>query len=541
MRSSHVAVAVTAVLATGALVACSGSSGSSTQSKKPGKSVAASDLVKDGTFSFSVNDDPGSLNPISGSRTVGVNLFRFLYDPLVHKDSKGKIVSGLAESWQVNGNVLTFKLKSGVTCSDGSPVTATTVAQAFANLKDPKQGGSLIGIALPNGDYTTKADDASSTFTLTLAKPYLFILPALEFLPIPCGAAGKTPVKLETTASGSGPYTLKEAVSGDHYTLVRRDGYAWGPGGATTAEAGLPKTIVMKVIASESTAANLLSTGQLNAAAINGPDRQRLTAQGMTATPYVSGGNMFLFNEGSGRITADPAVRKAIVEALDLDEVAKVVTQGLNDKASHSLAPAEPQACPDTAAADSVPKTDVEDAKKLLDGAGWTAGSGGTRAKGGKQLVLKAPYLSTYAGNQPALELISQKLSAIGVKLTLSPITQATLSTTIFSTGDYDIWPVLALSVPFQSGLFGLLGGPTPPNGINAGHVANTTFAETAARANTMSGQAGCDEWVKAEQALFSNADAVPVAPVMTNWVTTKSAFQTMQGRIIPTSIRVTK
>lgn len=536
MRVSKLAVTVTATLvATAVLAACSGASGS------PRSSNGSADLVKDGTFSFSVNDDPGSLNPISGSRTVAVNLFRFLYDPLVHADPTGKVVSGLAESWQVDGSRVTFKIRSGVTCSDGSPVTPSTIAEAFNNIKDPANASSLIGVALPNKDFTVSADDATGTFTLKLSQPYLFILPALEFLPIPCGALGKTPTKLDTTASGSGPFTLKEAVSGDHYTLTRRDGYTWGPAGANTASDGVPKTIIMKVISSESTAANLLTTGQLNAAAINGSDRSRLTAQGMKATPYVSGGNIMLFNEGAGRITADANVRKAIVEALSLDQIAQVVTQGLSKAASHSIAPAEPQSCPDTAASDAVPKTNVDDAKKLLDGAGWTAGSGGTRAKGGKQLVLKAPYLSTYAGNQPAAELVSQQLAAIGVKLTLSPITQATLSTTIFSTGDYDIWPTLALSVPFQSGLFGLLGGPPPPNGINAGRVVNTTFTETATKANVTSGSAGCDLWTEAERALFSRADAVPVAPVMTNWVTTKATFDTMQGRIIPTSIRSTK
>lgn len=540
MRRSKFTVAATAVLAAVTLAACSGTSASGSGASGSA-SVPASQLVKDGSFSWSVNDDPGSLNPISGSRTVAVNLFRFLYDPLVHADSEGKIVSGLAESWKVDGNVLTFKIKSGVTCSDGSPVTASTVAQAFDNLKNPDMGGSLIGIALPNGDYTSKADDATSTFTLTLKEPYLFILPALEFLPIPCGEAGKDPSKLTTMASGSGPYTLKEAVPNDHYTLERRDGYTWGPDGATTAELGLPKTMTMKIISSESTAANLLSTGGLNAAAINGPDRKRLTAQGMTGTPYVSGGNLMIFNEQSGRITTDPKVRTAIVKALNFQEITKVVTQGLTDKPSHSLAPAEPQNCFDTGAASAVPTMDVAAAKKMLDEAGWAVGSDGIRTKGGKQLVLKAPYLSTYAGNPPALDLMNQQLTEIGVKLTLDPITQATLSTTLFKTGDFDIWPVVALSVPYQSALLGILGGPPPPKGINAANVSNETFKTTAVKANATPGQAGCDLWVKAESALFSNADVEPVAPVMTNWVTNKATFKTMQGRIIPTSIRVTK
>ena len=48
---------------------------------------------------------------------------------------------------------------------------------------------------------------------------------------------------------GTGPYELTEAVPGDHYTYQIRDGYTWGPNGATTAEEGMPDTVVMKIVA----------------------------------------------------------------------------------------------------------------------------------------------------------------------------------------------------------------------------------------------------------------------------------------------------
>lgn len=532
MRRSHSRV-LTAVAAILTIALPSTACGRSTDP------AAASSVVKDGTFTFSVADDPGNLNPMLGSRTVAVNLFRFLYDPLVHADSTGKIVSALAESWKVNGNVVEFIIRSGVSCSDGSPVTASTVAAMFENIKNPANGSTLIGIALPDNKFTVAADDATRKFTLTLVAPYQFILPALEFLPIACGAAGATPKSLESKASGSGPYTLTETVPNDHYTLTRRDGYSWGPDGATTATEGLPKTIVMRVVSNETTAANLLSTGELNAAAVNGPDRDRLAARGLKQDRHASGGALMLFGQTEGRPTADPNVRKAIAQAIDRARLALVVTRGLSDKPSHSVSPASPQPCPDEAAEPAIPKTDVAAAKALLDSAGWTPGADGVRTKNGKQLVLKAPYLSTYAGNQPAAELLGQQLGAVGIKLELAPLTQGTLATTLFSTGDYDLWPTVALSLPFQSGVFGLLGGPVPPGGTNAGHVSNRTFTDTATQANHTVGPDGCALWIKAEQALFGNADALPIAPVFTNWITSKATFAVMQGRIIPTSIRV--
>src|ERR1700744_3540708 len=103
MRISQVVAAVTTTLAIVAVSACGSSSNSSGTSGQPAASVPASDMVKDGTFTFAVSDDPGNLDPLATSQTTAVNLFRFLYDPLVHEDSSGNIVSGLAQSWQVNG------------------------------------------------------------------------------------------------------------------------------------------------------------------------------------------------------------------------------------------------------------------------------------------------------------------------------------------------------------------------------------------------------------------------------------------------------
>lgn len=536
MRKLKTAVTVTAFTVAAIVLAACGSSGGA----PPVEAGSTGSPAADGTFTFSVADDPGDLNPLLGSRTVAVNLFRFLYDPLVHADPDGKIVSGLASDWKVDGGTVTFTIKKGVTCSDGTPITPKTIETAFNNIKNPDNKSTLVGIALPDNKFTVSSDDAAGTFTLKLAQPYQFILPALEFLPIPCGKAAEQPGGLSAAASGSGPYTLSEVVPSDHYTLTRRDGYSWGPAGATTAEPGLPSKIVMKIVSSETTAANLLTTGELNAAAIAGTDRQRLMSAEMKQNTYTSGGAMLVFNQQDGRPTKDPSVRKAIVMALNRDQIASVLTQGLSEKASSSVAPASPQSCVDTDAASAIPTTDVEAAKKLLDEAGWKPGADGIREKDGKKLELVAPLLSTYAGNQPAAELMNQQLTPIGVKLTLTPLTQGTLSTTLFSTGDYDLWPTLALSIPFQSGVFGLLGGPPPPNGTNAGHVANATFTETATKANQTVGADGCKLWIEAEKALFANADVAPIAGVMTNWITTKSSFEVMQGRIIPTSIRLT-
>src|SRR6188768_3564365 len=133
---------------------------------------------------------------------------------------------------------------------------------------------------------------------------------------------------LATTTSGTGPYVLTEAISGDHYTYAIRDGYTWGPDGAGTDIEGLPDTVVLRIVENPSTAANLLLAGDVNAAAIAGPDAQRVESENLFAVDTAVVIGEMWFNHAEGRATADPAVRAAITQALDLTQLQQVLTAG---------------------------------------------------------------------------------------------------------------------------------------------------------------------------------------------------------------------
>src|SRR5215469_12966536 len=121
MRPAKVALA--AVMGSALLVtaACGGASSGSN----------SGGFASGGTFTLLAADDPGSLNPFQNIQTPGVSMFKYLYSYLLSIDSSGKLVPELATSWTVAGGTVTFKLKTGVTCSDGTPVTATTIADNF--------------------------------------------------------------------------------------------------------------------------------------------------------------------------------------------------------------------------------------------------------------------------------------------------------------------------------------------------------------------------------------------------------------------------
>ena len=98
----------------------------------------------------------------------------------------------------------------------------------------------------------------------------------------------------------------------------------------------MPDTIVMKVIQNEGTAANLVLSGEINAATVQGPDAKRLEAAKLfsTSTPAMVGEQWY--NHNDGHETSDAAVRMGLTQALDLTELASVATAGAGD-AGHDL------------------------------------------------------------------------------------------------------------------------------------------------------------------------------------------------------------
>jgi peptide/nickel transport system substrate-binding protein len=489
-----------------------------------------------GAFSMGVLADPGSLNPLNNTSTVGDWFSRFVYEALVTRAADGTIAPGLSDTWEFDGTVATFHIKEGITCSDGSDMTPSVIAKSFAWVKDPANASVSIGPRLPNRDYTFEADDAASTFTLTLSKPFSNLLNTLSFMALPCGSGADDPASLVTTAVGTGPFTLETATPNSEYVFAKRDGYTWGPNGETTDDPGFPDTATMRIIDSESTAANLILSGELNAAVVNGQDRQRLGD--FAQSPNVSGGVVMSFSEAEGRVTSDEAVRIALTQAMNRDEVATAVTQGVFTTAGTSISAAEPQICDDSGAADAIPAFDVDGAKATLDDAGWVEGADGTRSKDGVALAFNLGYSTATPGAPAAAELIAAAFEEIGATVTITPLAQADYQQRVFATGDYDVL-IQQFSNPFPSTLQGLLGGPFPPDGTNAGHVDNADYKAAIADASTAAPEDACEFWNAASEALFTRADMIPLSKWPTNWVFNGAEMFTLGGRPMPVTIRM--
>lgn len=488
-----------------------------------------------GTFTMAVTTDIGAFDPYRSYTTWPVE--KLVYDSLVNLRADGTFVSGLAEEWSANANGATFVLRDDVTCSDGTPLTAGHVAGALTYVTDLENQSSKLEM-LPTVPFTVTGDDSTRTVTVALESPFGFLLNTIGLVPIVCPRGLADIEILASGSDGTGPFVLTEAVPGQSYTFTVRDGYTWGPDGASTNAPGTPATVIIRVIANETTAANLLLSGELNLAMISGQDHQRLVAQGLAKfeRPRQS---FVWFNQAGDRPAADRAVREALVRAIDLPELIEVYTAGIGDPVT-GLVGMDPKPCEGDTVTGNLPEFDVAAAEELLDEAGWPTGTDGIRAKDGRPLAIDLHYVPTTSSfERPAAELLAQKWEAIGADVTITTDTGATLSQVLFETTNYDVYftPMLfnlpSAAVPYLS-------GPVPPNGLNFSGIRNDRYGELVAEAATLPAPESCEFWNRAEEALLEQLDFLPVGSQSVAYYLQKAEAQTSAFDIpVPTSIRV--
>ena len=433
---------------------------------------------------------------------------------------------------------VTYTLKDGITCADGTPLTATTVADNFSFIADPANQSPLLGPYVLPG-ITVEADDAARTVTLTSEAPVPFMLQNTgAAVLIVCAAGLEDRSTLAAGTNGTGPFVLEEAVANDHYTFSARDDYTWGPDGSTSELPGFPSEVVARIIENESTAANLLLSDEVNIAGVAGADRQRVENEGYFVTEQRSIAGEFFFNQMEGLPTADVAVRQALMGALDLQELMSVQTAGNGELAS-GLAELLPKACPgDTVGAFLTAGADVEAAGQLLDEAGLVMGSDGVREKDGAPLTIRAFYVTSIENSALSMELAMAQWQELGVDVQLQGVDEAQFSTIAFETRAWDVFlaslnlDVPSVAVPFVS-------GPQPPDGTNFSAVANPEYEALVAEASALTGEEACEVWNAAEAELYAQMNILPFAATTAPFFGNGAEFALGRIGIIANSLRL--
>lgn len=488
-------------------MACTGSNGTSTSD---------GDVELGGTVTMRIVDDWTTLDPIKTTGTQAeYTLYAMLYDRVVAIDPSGEILPALATSWEQTPDSVTLQLRDDATCADGTDVTPDVVAASLKRLEDSGFAPRTVGTA----GFTVTSDSADGTVTITTNEPFsdLLVGLAMPWASIVCSGGLENPEALESEAFGSGPFTLQSSQRGSTYTLSTRPEYDWGPNGLSTTNSGFPQEIVLRLIKSDSTAANLLLTGDLDAASIFGSDADRVASESGIAesTQDLWGADYLTFNESPGLPGADPLVRAALAHAVDPAAWNQATYLGQGTIAGNYITPAVPCFVD---LADLVQSFDTNEAIGLLRQAGWVQDDDGKLTKNGQPLEIRLVGVDYQKAGPEYLQTV---LTDLGATVKLRVLSDSDYVGVVLGEGmDWDVTPFPfnpPMPSPNSASLF-LAGEPPSEGGVNLTNAHNNAFEQAREEALATTGPEQCTHWADAATALIENVDLKPLVYYSTRW-----------------------
>lgn len=418
---SRTALAAATVAAALLLAACGGSDSGDGDGGKGAAGKGGGTPKQGGTLTIALQSPAQSANPRAFTDTSAVYVNRQIFDSLVDQDpATGKILPWLAKSWDVNPTAtqFTFHLRTGVTFSDGTPLTAQVVKANFDDILANKAKLNPAIVPAVQALTGAKAIDAQ-TVTVTFAKPHAsFLVEAARVgLSIEAPATLALPWdKRVDKVIGSGPFVLDTFAPGQ-IALHKRTGYAWAADSLHHTGAAYLDKVVFKVVPESSVRTGALQSGQVNAISdVPAADIQAVRDNGQQVISTPNPGLVWgLVPIESRSALGDANVRKALSLAVNRPEIRDAVLTKDFAVATSVLA----HTTPGYVDLSKSLTYDPAQAGKLLDAAGWTRTGDGIRSKGGKKLTLVAAWFRDSSSNQKALELIKAQLAKSGVDLEL--------------------------------------------------------------------------------------------------------------------------
>ncbi|EOW1325827.1 TIGR04028 family ABC transporter substrate-binding protein [Klebsiella aerogenes] len=385
---------------------------------------AAQTPIKGGTLIYLEQQPHTNLYPPAGGFYPNGGILNQITDKLTWQNPETLAIEPwIAESWTSNDDKTeyTFKLRPGVTFSDGTPLDANAVAKNFDTY-----GLGNKALRLPVSEVINNYDRSEVIDPLTVK--FYFKKPSPGFLQ---GTAtiGSGLVSLSTLARsfealgdarhiiGSGPFTVKDEKPGRELTLVARKDYQWGPKNIAQQGPANLDGITYIVTPEDSVRIGALLAGQAGfIRQVQAYDEKQATDQGFNiyAAP-TRGVNDSLSFRPDNPLVADLRVRQALLHATNAKQVVETLFSPNYPQASSVIA---------RTAAGYVDLSDKlafdqQKAKQLLDEAGWIPGADGIRQKAGQRLALTVYESLPQPQNKEVLQLVAQQWRQVGVALSV--------------------------------------------------------------------------------------------------------------------------
>jgi len=380
--------------------------------------------VKGGELVYLEQQAHTNLYPPAGGFYPNGGILNQITDKLTWQNPQTlEVEPWIAESWSSNPDKTeyTFKLRPGVTFSDGTPLDANAVAKNFDTYGlGNKELRLPVSEVINNYSHSEVIDPLTVKFYFKKSSP--------GFLQ---GTAtiGSGLVSLSTLARGfdelgdarkiigSGPFVVKNEVLGREIDLSARKDYQWGPKNSPQQGPANLDSIKILVTPEDSVRIGALLAGQADfIRQVQAYDEKQASDQQFPvyAAP-TRGVNDGIALRPDNPLVSDVRVRQALLHGTNTQQVVDTLFSPNYPVATSIVA---------TTAAGYVDlrdrlKYDPVLANKLLDEAGWKKGSNGIREKDGKALNLTVYESLPQPQNKEVLQLVAQQWKQLGVGLTI--------------------------------------------------------------------------------------------------------------------------
>lgn len=403
MRRRHLLLPV--VLLAGLTAACTGAPTPSASGRPDNSAMVLAEAM-----------EPTSLNPLDGYAPYGASK---IFDGLLEYQADGSLRPVLATAPptpSADGRTWTVGVRSGVRFSNGAPLTTADVVATYQALLNPAFDSPLRA-DYPMLSGVTQVD--AHTVSFQLAYPYAPFPNKLVLGIVPAAAlATPAPVASAPTPVGTGPYVLQSWTKGQHMVLVDNPKYTLGAPPKV-------KRVTVQFVPDDATRAQRLRAGKLDGAALAPTQAAQFAkSDAFTVLTDPSADIRAITLPQSNPVTADPAVRLALNQAVNRASMVSKALGGLGSPATTPI----PSVLPEFVEPTATFSYDAAKATAALYADGWVAGTDGIRARNGVTAELTLDYPTGDATDAALAHDFANDAKVIGVKIDLAAVDPAQLT-----------------------------------------------------------------------------------------------------------------
>lgn len=393
-----------------------------------------------GTLSYGEFGRPATLDPITSNEMTSLRVTELIFNGLVGINERQEIVPELAEKWEVteNGRVYTFNLRRDVTWhpragETAKPFSADDVLFTYQIMMHPKTITALK-VRYEFIDKVEKIDGYTVRFTLK--RPILNALAKFSFKIIPQHGP-RNPNFLTRddpfvqNPIGTGPYIF-DSVAADRSIILKANPNYFK--GRPNIDQFIPRPFADQNIMTEALMLKAIDMIVL----VNPRDLTRIQGSSdFILQPYNALSYSFFGYNFRNPVLADKRVRKALTLAVNRQEMLDSFFNGQGTIISGPFAPGSWAYNLDVAPA----PFDPQQARTLLQEAGYTPGSNGIMQKDGQSLSLslKVPIEKESEAVKRVVLAFSNYLKAIGVDVRMEFKEWQSWKEDVFLEHDFDI------------------------------------------------------------------------------------------------------